>query len=109
MDLRKYYRRLRETEQELKDEFVVVKSLATPDGGVAGRLAEVTRAVAARMLVDGVVELASAAETQAYRKRLAEEKEQEDEKRAAAQIQLTVLSGPGLRALRRAGRGSVKD
>ena len=47
MDLKAYYRRIRETEASFEDEFPVVKSLATESGGCAGRLTETTRAVAA--------------------------------------------------------------
>ena len=109
MDLRVYYRKLRELERELTEEFVVVKSLVTPDGGVAGRLTEVSRALAARMLTDGVAELASGGETSVFRQKLAEEKKQEDQKRASAKIQFTVLTETDLRALQRGAQGNSKD
>jgi hypothetical protein len=35
MDLKAYYRKLREAEKNLREEFVVLKSRVTADGGVA--------------------------------------------------------------------------
>jgi hypothetical protein len=106
MDLRAYYGRLRETEKGFREEFVVVKSVATPDGGIAGRLTEVSRAVAAKMIVDGMAQAADAAEAAAHRRAVAESKEREEERREAAQVQIT-LTGSKLREFqgkRRRGR-----
>ncbi len=109
MDLRAYYRKLREIEKALVEDFVVVRSLATADGGVAGRLAEVARAVAAKLVADGVAEIAPKEEADALRQTMAEEKKREDQKRLAAKIQFTVLSETDLRALQKGGRGSSKE
>ena len=109
MDLRAYYRKLREIEQGLDGEFVVVKSRATPDGGVAGRLTEVSRAVAAKMLADGTAEATSRQEAEAHRKRLGEEKQREDKKRTSTQIQFTVLSEEDLRTLQKPARGQTRE
>jgi len=109
MDLKVYYRKLREIEKSLGEEFVVVKSRATADGGMAGRLTEVVREVAARMLADGTAEAAGMAEAEAFRQQLAEEKEREEQKRASAQIQFTVLSESDLRALQQGGRSGGKE
>jgi hypothetical protein len=109
MDLRGYYRKLKEIEKGLAEEFVVVRSLATPDGGVDGTLTEVARALAAKMIADGMAELADKAESDALRAKWAEEKKQEDQKRAAAKIQLTVLTETDLRALQRGSKASGKE
>ncbi len=109
MDLKAYYQKLREIEKGLAEEFVVVKSLATPDGGVAGRLSEVTRAVAAKMATDGLAEVAGSGEAAAFRAKLAEEKKREDQKRASAQIQFSVLTETDLRSLQRGEHGNSKD
>jgi hypothetical protein len=106
MDLRVYYRKLREIEQGIAEEFVIVKSVATPEGGVAGRLTEVGRAVAARLILEGVAELASQKESADLRLRQAQEKKEEDERRAAAKIQFAVLTDSDLRTLRSGARGS---
>lgn len=109
MDLRAYYRKRREIERGLPDGFVVVKSLATPDGGVPGRLAEVTREVAARMIADGMAEAALAEEALQYRQQVSEDKKREDERRSAAQVQLTVVTAADLLALQRPARRRSKE
>jgi hypothetical protein len=104
MDLRGYYRKLREIEQGLQDEYVVVRSLATADGGIAGRLTEVARGVAARMATDGLAEVAGPDEAEAFRREWAEQKKREDQKRTAAQINFTVLSEADMRTLRKTAK-----
>lgn len=104
MDLRSYYRKLRDIERSLRDEYVVVRSLATADGGIAGRLTEVAREVAARMAADGLAEVAGQDEVEAFRRELAEQKKREDQKRTTAQINFTVLSEADLRSLRKAAK-----
>ena len=109
MDLKIYYRKLREIEQGIAGEFVVLKSLPTPDGGVAGRLTEAPRAVAARMILEGAAEAAGAEESEAFRLKNIEEQKQEEQRRAAAKVEFTVLTNEQLRALQSGGRGSSKD
>ncbi len=109
MDLRGYYRKLREIAKGLEEEFVVVKSLATPDGGVAGRLTEVRRELAAKMAADGLAEIAGKDEGELFRQKMAEEKKQADQKRASERVQFAVLTEADLRVLRRGARGDSKD
>lgn len=59
MELRAYYQKIRQIEAEIREESVVVTSLATPDGGRAGVRTEVPRSVAARLIADEKVVLAS--------------------------------------------------
>ena len=108
MDLRVYYRKLREIAEGIEEEFVVVKSLATADGGVAGRLTEVTKGIAARLLLEGAAELATKAEAAAFRQQAVEQKKAEEQRRAAAQVQFAVLTEADLRALKQ-GKGGSKE
>ena len=62
MDLRVFYQKIRKVEQELDGDYVVVVSQETADGGRPGRMAEVRKPVAARMIVEGRARLASAEE-----------------------------------------------
>ena len=109
MDLRGYYRRIRELESSIEDEFPVVRSLATDDGGKAGQLTEVPRAVAARMINDGAAELVDAQEAKEFRLRAAEAHQREEKRRRAEQIQFTILSEADLRSVQGEKRGSRKD
>jgi hypothetical protein len=62
MDLRAFYQRIRQVESEIREPFVQVVSKATPDGGKAGVKTDVSRRVAARLLVEGKAELHGAAD-----------------------------------------------
>ena len=65
MDLRGYYQKIKEVESKIADAFAVIVSLESPDGGKAGAQTEVTRSLAARMIVNGLARLATAAEKRA--------------------------------------------
>lgn len=108
MDLKTYYRRIRETEAAIAGETAVVISLETPDGGRAGLLTEVPRAVAARLIAQSAAELATDETAAAFREEMRARKTEEDARRAAARIQVSVISeadarlvGEGQRAERK--------
>jgi hypothetical protein len=62
MDMRMYYRKVREVEATIPGTSTSVVSLATPDGGKEGTITEVPRRVAAKMIVDGTAKLATESE-----------------------------------------------
>ena len=109
MDLKAYYRKVREIEASIEEEFPVIKSLATEDGGNAGQLTEVTRAIAARMIYEAIAEIAPADEVRDYRKCAEEARKNEEQRRRSAEIQFTILSEADLRALQGASRKGRKD
>ena len=92
MDLRTYYKNLREIEATITEPFPVIASLATPDGGREGTLTETPRSVAARMLADGQARLATEEEAQAFRAAHAEARRKAEQEAAAAKVHITVLS-----------------
>ena len=53
MDLRAYYKKVREAEAQLTGDHIVLVSLATPEGGREGVYTEASRAVAAKMIAEG--------------------------------------------------------
>lgn len=99
MDLRTYYRKIRELAATLPDP-AVVTSLATPDGGVPGRLTEVPRDVAARLIFDGFAELAGDAQAATFREEAVDRQGEENTRRAAARIQVNVVTEEQVRHLR---------
>jgi hypothetical protein len=109
MDLKGYYRKIKAIAASLEEEFPVIRSLATEDGGRAGHLTETPRAVAARMIADGIAEAASAEETQEFRARAEEARQTEAQRQRAAEIQFTILSEADLRSLQGAARKGRKD
>src|SRR5437588_12750378 len=101
MDLTKYYKKIREVEATIESEFPVVKSRETADGGKQGRLTEVPRYIAAKLVVDGIAELANDADLERFRADQAEAKRVADQlAAAAAAMQLTVIPKLELDALR---------
>jgi hypothetical protein len=91
MDLKVYYQKIRGKEAEISEEFPIVVSKETQDGGREGRYAEVTRAVAAKMLTDGTARLATADESKAYREAQASAKKAADDAAEAAKVQFTLV------------------
>lgn len=109
MDLRAYYRKIRKIEATIEEEFPVITSLPTQEGGKGGRFTEVARGLAAKMVTDGVAQLATAEEGRQFRARVEEARKKEEQRRRASQVQLTVLAESDLRALQRSARGSRKE
>src|SRR5947207_6351446 len=98
MDLKTYYRKLRDLEATLPDEVVVI-SKETPEGGRAGHITEAPRHVAARLIVEGAAEQASAADAEQFREQVRENQVEERRRRAAASIQVNVITEDQARAL----------
>jgi hypothetical protein len=100
MDLRMFYQKLRKIEQEIADPHVVVVSNETPDGGRAGQKSEVSRNMAARLVVEGKARLASPEEGAEFRSAI-EQGLQEAEQRVLAQkIQVNVVSEADFRMVK---------
>lgn len=98
MDMKKYYKRVREIESTLPDEVVLI-SKETPEGGKAGRFTEAPRHTAARLIAEGVAERASDADSAAFIETTREQHADELRKRAAASIQVSVVTEEQVRAL----------
>jgi hypothetical protein len=100
MDLRAYYKKLREVERELPGPFVVVVSLETPDGGKAGVMTEVARLTAARQIIENRARAASLEESEAFHEQNREAKSAADQAAAANRMQFVVIPA------RSGGKGS---
>jgi hypothetical protein len=85
---KKYWDEVADMAASIQDEFVLVVSRSTRNGGRAGSISEVDRHTAAKLVVDGSHVLA--AEEQALEYRAAQEKRIEDSKREAAARRLQV-------------------
>lgn len=105
MDLKVYYRKLRETEASIAEPYVVVVSLATPDGGKAGVMSETPKEVAARMIVNGQARLASEEEKREYLEKAEQARKAAEQAALAERIQVMVVS----EAEGRRSRGVGKD
>lgn len=99
MDIKAFFKKVRQVEANLPGVHVVVISQDTPDGGRGGVPSEVSRAVAAKMIVEGSVRLATPEEANGYRQMIADAKKAIDQQAAANRLQLKVVSDADLRAL----------
>ena len=109
MNLRNYYAKVRETEKKILEEFPLLVSLETPDGGKEGTKTEVPRRLAAKLTVEGQARLATADEVSVYREAVAEGKRMADQAAAASRLQLAVLSTTELDQLKRDARKHSKE
>src|SRR3954451_10055338 len=66
MDLQLHYSKVRQEEQRIGEEFPVISSHETADGGKAGVLVEVTRRIAARFITLGLARIASGEERKLF-------------------------------------------
>jgi len=109
MDLRVYYQKIRDVASRIADEFPVVVSKESADGGQAGIKTEVPRQIAAKLVVEGVAELAKPEEVAKFRAALAEAKRVADQAAAASRLQLSVISTADLESLKASVRISKED
>lgn len=104
MDLRAYYRKLRDIEGGITEPFVVVVSLETPDGGHAGVMTETERGAAARLVADGRARLATATECEGYHADSANARRAAEQAAQASKVQFAVISDTEMKALKGAVR-----
>jgi hypothetical protein len=102
MNLKGYYRRIEQELEGIEGDYAVVRSLTTQNGGRSGVLMEVGRQLAARMIVDGLVCLASEEEAERFRKERADESRQIELDLLRSKVQLTVVSESDLASLKEA-------
>ena len=104
MDIRVFFQKVRETEAGISEPFVIVSSLATEDGGAGGVCREVSRAQAARLIVDKRARLATQDEIETYRETLGRMREEHERRCSAARVQVAILSEQELRSLAPRGK-----
>jgi len=97
MDLRAYYRKIRETEALLEGEDIVVVSLATSEGGKAGVRTEVPRGIAAKLISEGRARVASDEEQLEFMERQQADRERVEAEQAARRMQVMVIPHTELR------------
>ena len=94
MDVKQYYRKLREIEATLTEQDVLVVSLETSDGGKAGRVSEVPRHVAAKMMLEGRAVLADEKSRRAYLEGQAVARRAAHKAELARRVQVAIIADP---------------
>jgi len=92
MDVKQYFRKVREMETALLEEYPIVVSLETSDGGKPGVISEVSRFNAAKMIVEGCAVLANEQEKQQFREQHAENKRASENAEMAKRLQVAIIS-----------------
>ncbi|MBC8167105.1 MAG: hypothetical protein H7Y20_14705 [Bryobacteraceae bacterium] len=100
MDIRSYFRKIREIESSLSTPWIVMMSLETPDGGKPGLTTEVTRYMAAQLIVENRARLATEAEAHEYRAGLEQARADAEHERMASKVQFAVISEENIRAMK---------
>jgi uncharacterized Fe-S cluster-containing radical SAM superfamily enzyme len=108
MDLRAFYQKLRKIEREITDVHVVVVSHETPDGGRAGQLAEVSRSIAARLILEGRARLATIEETAEFRAAAQKALQEAQQRQMADKVQVNVITEADLRAFKSSVRAEKR-
>ena len=94
MEVKQYYRKVREIRDSFTEIFPLIVSLETPDGGKAGLVSEVSREIAAKMIVEGRAKLASDKEKAAYKEQQVAAKKAAEKAALAKRIQVAIIADP---------------
>jgi hypothetical protein len=96
MDLKQYFRKMREIESTIPEPFVLIVSLETPDGGKPGMVTEVSRVSAAKMIIEGRAVLANESEKQAYFAQQEAARRAAEKLELSKRVQVAILADPEL-------------
>lgn len=91
MDVRAYYKKVREAEAGLTGEHVVTVSQDTPEGGKAGVKTEASRLIAAKLIAEGRARVATEDETRQFHEANREALERHEQNEAAKRVQVMVI------------------
>ena len=102
MDLRSYYKKVREAEAALKENDCVLVSLATSEGGKEGVFTAAPRGGAAKLIAEGRARVATEDEAREFREGLAAAREKYEQDEAARRMQFVMVPA-------RTGKRAAKD
>jgi hypothetical protein len=91
MDLRSYYKKVREAEAMLTGEHVLLVSLETSEGGKAGVRTETPRAIAAKLIAEERARVATEEEAHGFHEANREARSLHEEAEAAKRVQVMVI------------------
>lgn len=100
MDLRAYFKSIRDQQAAIATEYVVVVSKATSDGGREGVLSELSRETAATLVVEGRARLATEDETATYGREMGERRQKANEAAIAQRLQVAVISDTDMQSFK---------
>ena len=92
MDVKQYFKKIREIESTLGDPFPLVVSLETANGGKAGAPCEVSRSVAAQLIVEGRAALATDEQKTRFRQQEEAARRAAEKAELARRIQVAIVT-----------------
>jgi hypothetical protein len=95
MDLKQYFRKLREIEANIAEPYVLISSLETADGGRPGVVSEVSRAIAAKLIAEGRAVLAGEEEIRRFTEEQAAAKKAAEKAELAKRVHVAILAETG--------------
>jgi hypothetical protein len=98
MDVKQYFRKMREIEDSIGDPYPIVVSLETSDGGKAGAVCEVPRSVAAKMILERKATLASTEQRELFFQQQEAAKKAAEKAELARRVQVAIIADPDLQA-----------
>ena len=96
MDLRDFFKRIREIEAAIESDFTLVVSHSTGDGGKAGVTTETPRNIAARLIAEGRARLATPDEMEAHHAAIQEAVAEAEQAALADRVQVALVSDTDL-------------
>ncbi len=96
MDVKQYFRKVREIEDSLTEPYPVVISLETSDGGKAGMVCEVPRSVAAKMILERRATLASIEQKEFFFQQQEAAKKAAEKAELARRVQVAIIADSDL-------------
>jgi hypothetical protein len=100
MDMRSYYKKVRDAEGELTGEHFVMVSLETSEGGKPGVRTEVPREIAARLIAEARSRVATEDEAREFHEANREAREAHEQSEAAKRVQVMVIPASELKKQR---------
>jgi hypothetical protein len=97
MDLKQYFKKIKDTESSIEELYLLMVSLETADGGKSGTVVEVSRQEAAKAMVEGRAVRASDEQKDAYWKLEAERKKSAEKAEFSRRLQIAIISDSELR------------
>ena len=99
MDLKQYFKKIKDIEESIKDEYPLIVSLETADGGKAGTVVEVSRREAAKSIVENRAVLANDEQRIDYFEREATRRRSAEKAEQSRRLQIAIISNEEFRDL----------
>ncbi|WP_321474487.1 hypothetical protein [uncultured Paludibaculum sp.] len=94
MDLKSYFRKVKDLERKYQERDIYVVSIATQDGGKDGVLTQVSRRVGCQLMVEGKARIANEQEVAQFVADQAARRVAHEKQEAVSRIQVQVISDP---------------